>query len=203
MPKNRKLDEDSAEMGRFIGSLERIGYKDLMDEVRAMAKAEGKTVTDKLAEVIKVGISYEKYKDLTLADAMKVMDFIERAFNNFLYPVMYMTGQFGLETSLERIRTLAQAMGWVPREYAERRAEEKAMEMIEQVRKEAEEKAMAQAQGPFSKFIDKISEVLAERIGGEVIQRLVESGKLDEFLDMLGETALKGAESLLRGGAKE
>lgn len=187
--KSRGLDDESAEMGRYIGTLERMGYKELIEEVRAQAKAEGKTLTDKLAEVIKAGLSYEKYKDLTLADAMLVMDFIERAFQNFIYPVMYSAGMFQVKANIDQIKALAQALGWVPREYAEHLAMQKASEALEEMQKQAEQ---AQTEkGPVSTFIETLAKTLAERIGETAIQRVIESGKLDEFLESVGDLAIK------------
>lgn len=193
-----KLEGEAAEMGRHVGTLERIGYKELVEELRVQAKAEGKTLTDKMAEVLKAGLYYEKYKDLTLADAMKVLDFIERAFNNFLYPVMYTSGQFMHEMQIEKIQKMAQAMGFIPREYAERLAEQKASQALQQLAREIEqEQSSPRETGPVSKFIDKLSEVLAERVGEEAIRRLVETGRLDEFLDALGETAINATRKVL------
>lgn len=199
MRKGGKLKEDAAEMGRYIGTMERIGYKELVDELRAQAKAEGKTLTDKMAEILKIGLSYDKYKNLTLADAMLVMDFIERAFNNFLYPVMYTSGQFIHEMQLEKIQKMAQMMGLVPKEYAEKLAQQKAERALQQIARELEQEQQRtqHEQGPFTKFIDKLSEVLAERVGEEAIRRLVESGRLDEFLDAIGETAIQATRRVL------
>ncbi|MCE4629775.1 MAG: hypothetical protein F7C82_05805 [Desulfurococcales archaeon] len=198
--KGGRLDEEAAEMGRYIGTLERTGYKELIDEVRAQAKAEGKTLTDKLAEVIKTGLTYEKYKDLTLADAMKVMDFIERFFRNFLYPVMYSAGMFQVQANIDQMKAIAQALGYVPREYAERLAEQKLAEYaqaMEEQMKQEQEQQQQQGKGPLSTFIEKLAEVLAERIGEATIERLVESGKLDEFLETIGDVALRAAGSVL------
>lgn len=195
----KKMRDDEAEMGRMIGSLERTGYRELIDEVRALAKAEGKTTTEKLAEIIKMGLNYEKYQNLTLADAMKVMDFIERAFNNIIYPMMYTAGNFGHEMQLEKLQKLALMLGFVPREQAERLIEEKMQEAYEAGRREAEERVKQQLQreGPLTKFIDKLSEVLAERLGEEVLARLIAEGKLDDFVKMLGDVALQAAAQAL------
>jgi len=203
MPRRKNLADDAAELGRVIAGMERAGYKELLDEVRAMARAENKTLSDKLAEIIRIGMSYDKYKNLTLADAMLVMDFIERAFNNFLYPVMYTTGQFSLESSIQQIKTVAEAIGYVPKEYAEKYAEERARQVAEALREEYEKARGGEQKGVISKAIDTIAQTIAQRLGEEVVARLIESGKLDEFLDMMGEMALQQAGRLLAGGGSE
>ena len=185
MPK-KQIPNEGAEAGRHIGTLVRSGYGDLIEEVRVLAKAEGKTLTDKLAEVIKAGLGYEKYKELTLGDAMLVMDFIERAFNNFLYPVMYTSRSMIDQSELERIKTFAEYMGFIPREVAEKVMEERERQIIEALQKQQQEQSQEQAQqGPITTFIVKLAERLAETIGDEVVKRLISEGKLEDFLEAI------------------
>ena len=204
MPSKRKskLPEEAAEMGRYIGTLERTGYKDMMEEIKAMARAEGKNVTDKLAEIIRAGIGYEKYKDLRLADAMLVLDFLERVFNNLLYPVMYTVSQVTLEAELQKIRTLAEAMGLVPREEAERMAEERARQLMEQLleqqQREEQPRPEAQgAQGVLGEFVRTLSRRVAERLGEEIARRIAEGESLEGLMDGLKSVAEEAVREVL------
>jgi len=197
----KKIPDEAAEIGRYIGTLERIGYKELMEDVKAMAKAEGKNVTDKLAEIIRAGIGYEKYKDLKLADAMLVLDFLERVFNNLLYPIMYTTSQVALEAELQKIRTLAGAMGLIPREEAERLAEERARQLLEQLAlQQAEQQPQQPEQQPRSEasmigeFVRTLSRKIAERLGEEIARKIAEGESLEglmEGLKFVAEQAVK------------
>ena len=205
MPSKRKskIPEEAAEIGRMIGTLERIGYKELMDEIKAMAKAEGKNVSDKLAEVIRAGLGYEKYKDLRLADAMLVLDFLERVFNNLLYPIMYTTSQVALEAELQKIRTLAEAMGLIPREEAERMAEERARQLMEQLLEQQQreqprpEPQGEAAQGVLGEFVRTLSKRVAERLGEEIARRIAEGESLEGLFEGLKSVAEEAVRDVL------
>ena len=195
--KRKEIPEEASFLGRYIGTLERTGSKEMIEEIRAMAKAEGKTLTDKLTEIIRAGLDYTRYEKLTLADAMRVLDFIERSFNNFIYPVMYQATQLGLQTEIEKIRTIAQSMGLIPKEIAEKMAEEKALEYLQAVQ---EQEALKQQQqqvtqpkeeGPITRFIKKLSERIAERLGDKVIETIEKHGALEDFVDVLADTTIK------------
>lgn len=45
-------------------------------------------------------------------------------------------------------------------------------------------------QGPITTFITKLSERIATKLGDEAVKRIVESGRLDEFLELVEEQAL-------------
>jgi len=208
----RQLQEDEAELGRRLGTLERVGYKDLVEEVRAQAKAEGKNVTEKLAEIIKAGLNYEKYSNLTLADAFKVLDFIERAFNNFFYPVMYATSQIPVEQELEKIRTFAQYLGFVPKEKAEELARQKAIEYVSELAQQEQEQKTGEqeqkAEGPITIFIKRLSEKIAEKLGDKVIEVIEQRGELEDFINMVAGVAEKTVkqtiiEEAFKGGEGE
>lgn len=186
--------EDSGEeiegfdVGRHIAALERAGYKELVDELRVRAKTEGKTLSDKMAETLKAGLAYDKYSKLTLADAMLVMDWLERAFANFIFPVMQTVGLFQVQSNIDQVRAIAQGLGYIPRDQAEKIATEKARQILAQVQAEQESQ---KEKGPISLFVETLSQILAERVSDAAIQQLIASGKLDEFLNSIGDLAVK------------
>lgn len=208
MPRRKKdegLSEEAAEAGRLIAATERQdpSFKELIDEIRAEAKKEGKTVTKKMAEVLQAGIAYTKYKQLTLADAMLVMDFIERVTNKVIIPSMQLAQQGILEGELQRLNAIADILDLIPKrkaeELARQYAEQRAQEVAEELARQAEEQGR---EGPVTAFVKTLAETIAQRLGEETVNRLMEQGVLDEFISDMANLAAGVAKQTLQGGGQ-
>ena len=195
MPR-KKFDEDG-QIGRVLGGMTRAGFGDVVEELKREAEMEGKKLSEKLAEVIRIGMNYEKYSNLTLADAFKVLDFIQRLYTDLLYPTMVSASRITLEADIEKIRTIAEAMGYMHRDQAEALAEMRAREYLKNVLEKIEQEKIhdkeipEERKGALTKFFERLAEVLAERLGEETIARIVSSGKLDSFVNSLTDVALQ------------
>lgn len=205
MPRRGRQDltPEEAEVGRLAGIISRAD-PELFETLKAEAQAKGMKLSEYLLQIINVGRMYEPYKDVDAATIMKVMDILDRMQKYMLQWMSNTSAEHLLNQSLTQLEVLVKLSDLMAPMLGYKRSEE-IEELIRKVREEARREVIEQMRkrGIISDVIDKFVENVVQQVAQEAVNRLAESGVLEELGSLVAgttEQTVKEVKSLEEGG---
>lgn len=194
MPK--KLSEEELEVGRIAGLVRRTD-PELWDRIKSEAEARGMKVSEYIVQLIRRGISYDEYGELTGRHIMQCMDILDRIYQ-------YMHGWMSM-TSLENVlRTMniatevtkmfAPALGY----YSEDEVKKMIDELTEKIKAEVVEKA--KKEGPLTKAFMKFVEFSSVEAARAIIEEAKKRGLIGEIANVVAGEAKQALMEVGEGG---
>ena len=194
MPK--RLSDEELDAGRIAGLLKRSD-PDLWDRLRQEAEAKGVKVSDLIVQLVRKGIEYESYNDLTGKHIMQCMDILDRLYQ-YMYGWMSQTNLQNvistMDLAAEVTRRLAPALGYY--------SEEEVKKLIDQVAEKVKSETMQQAkkQGPLTKAFEKFVESASREAARAIVEEARRRGLLSELANVVMSSAKEALEEGGSGG---
>jgi len=192
----RKLSDEELDAGRIAGLLKRSD-PDLWERLRQEAEARGLKISDLIVQLVRRGIEYESYNELTGKHIMQCLDILDRIYG-YMHGWMSQTNLQNILSTMdlaaEVTKRLAPAMGYY--------SEEEVKRLVEQVAEKVKNETMQQAkkEGPLTKAFIKFVDSAAQEAAKAIIEEARRRGLLSELANVVMSSAREALEEGGGGG---
>ena len=175
------MTDEEAEVGRILGLVARKDPS-LYQALKEEAEAKGMSIAEYVLKVIKTGRAYESYADIDGATIMKVMDILDRMQSYMMAWMSKTTSEYLMNQSISTMSVLVQLAKMMAPMLGFKQQEE-VEELIRRVREEAKKEVMEEMRrrGIVTDVIDKFVEKVVDEVARAAVEKLAESGTLEEL----------------------